>query len=143
MHKLPYTEIGCLLAGLQRLNCNVQADLIPELEAVCDRLRGAIDMYRDAIQLVHIDPFRKGTSGELKNAHRRPLNAWLLGAPFQRHVDLMRNFGCQLMEIKCRHKANHSLRHPEGDGCQVEVIKRRQFRQPVPTAADRPSNVNK
>jgi hypothetical protein len=68
MHKLPYIEMGCFLVGFQRLNRNVQADLVPELEAVRDRLRGAIDTYGDAIQLVHIDPFREGTSGEFEYA---------------------------------------------------------------------------
>jgi len=94
------------------LKSYVQANLVPILEAVSHRLRGAVypDMY--FFDDMVLDAGGEGLPRKADDTQARVI---YLGAPcfvVNSHPDFRGGLGCEAVESQCREKADYSSRHP-------------------------------
>lgn len=84
MHQVIYPESPPFSVKTERLHRRVEADSVPELEAVGECLLGGVDAHTDAVQLVDFNAFRERLAREALGPERRMVQARLLRTACQR-----------------------------------------------------------
>jgi hypothetical protein len=95
----------------ERLDRDIQADLVPVSEAVCHRLGKVVDAHRDAFDRVLLDPGMERLAGGVEDPQRRVVHARRPGPALDHQPDIPRVLGRQIMEAERRGKADHAVRH--------------------------------
>ena len=73
--KLIHSEPTLTPAIVKRFECHVETDLVPELEAIGDRLGRRVDTYLDALNDVGLDALRECFSRKASHAQARVIQA--------------------------------------------------------------------
>src|SRR6267142_1154796 len=120
----------------ERLEDYVHAELVPELEGVGDRLLGAVDANRNAVDLVNLDARAESSPGELEDSDRWVVDPGraLLSA-LDRDIHFVRHLGRELVEGERRDEADDACRDPRRHGHEIGASQRRQVPQPEETPA--------
>jgi hypothetical protein len=96
----------------QGLQDHIETDLIPVFEAVGQGLLWTVNFHRDAVYVLLFNPFRESSTAEPENAQWRIIEPGRFSAPRQGKINLMGNFGGQLMIGKGRNEADNTFRGP-------------------------------
>jgi len=92
----------------QRLDGDVDADLVAVLEAIGDRLGRRVHADFDVLQPVSLDPFGQGLPGEARDPQAGMVEPGLARLRRQRDPHLGRRLRRQLVEAQRRQQAQHS-----------------------------------
>ena len=108
----------------QRLDGDIDADLVAVLEAVRDRLGGGIDPQGDSFGPMGLDPFRQGWAGEASDPQPRIIERRTARLLRESDPDLGRRLSRQVMEPERGEKTEHRPRNTPGNLCK-RVFRRR------------------
>jgi hypothetical protein len=75
----------------ERLNGNIETELVAVFETVCKRFFRAVDRHRNMIQLVGFDACGKGIACEPEHSHRGVVQSRWLRTPRESDVDGVRD----------------------------------------------------
>jgi hypothetical protein len=84
---------GTLPVCPQSLDGNVQSNLVPILEAVCDSLLCGVNPYRNIVDRNDLNARPKRRLGVPENPKRYAVDFWNVGVTGKRDIDRMRNLG--------------------------------------------------
>ena len=112
MLKLVHGELALAPAVAQRLERDVQPDLVAELEAVGHGLGRVVDADRNSVNGVFFYPLSQGGSRVVDNAYGRAVDHGPAGVLMNGQPDLERALRTDLVETQSRKEADDPVRDP-------------------------------
>ena len=98
----------------QRLDGDIETDLVSVLEAVGDCFLARSDANVHPFELVGLDAVGQGDAGEADDAERGPIGDRLPGLYIDRHPDFVRNLRTDAVKTKCGEQAYDAMRNARG-----------------------------